>query len=95
MIQELRQHETRLQSVSTTDPIVLCASDDNYVKPLAVTLHSAASSLKPGNHLHVLLMDGGISESNWTGLRETLFDLPITVHVLRPDCQEIAEAICE
>ena len=91
MIQDLRQRESLLQSVSTSDPIVLCASDDNYVKPLAVTLHSAATSLKSGNHLHVLLMDGGISESNWTGLRETLVDLPVTVHVLRPDREEIAD----
>lgn len=90
MIQELKQHET-LRSVATTDPIVLCAADDNYVKPLAVTLHSAASSLKPGSRLHVILMDGGISESSWTGLRETLLDLPVAVHVLRPNRKEISD----
>ncbi|MFT5303679.1 MAG: lipopolysaccharide biosynthesis glycosyltransferase [Mariniblastus sp.] len=91
MIQELSQQKLPLESVSATDPIVLCASDDNYVKPLAVTLLSAVNALRDGSQLHVLLMDGGISESNWTGLRETLFDLPITVHVLRPDRQEIAD----
>lgn len=91
MIQELDQQETTLQSVSTTDPIVLCAADDNYVKPLAVTLHSAATSLKNGNRLHVLLMDGGISESSWTGLRETLLDLPITIHIIRPNRTEISD----
>ncbi len=91
MIRELRQQESSLRSVSTADPIVLCASDDNYVKPLAVTLHSAATSLKNGNHLHVVLMDGGISEASWTGLRETLVDLPITVHVLRPNRQEVSD----
>lgn len=92
MIRELRQSE-ELRSVSTTDPIVLCAADENYVKPLAVTLHSAASSLKAGNHLHVLLMDGGISESSWIGLRETLLGLPITVHVLRPNRKEISDLV--
>ena len=92
MIQELRQSE-ELRSVSTTDPIVLCAADENYVKPLAVTLHSAATSLKNGNHLHVVLMDGGISESSWTGLRETLYGLPITVHVLRPNRKEISDLV--
>lgn len=91
MIQELRQKENTFKSVSTTDPIVLCASDDNYAKPLAVTLHSAASNLGTGSHLNVILMDGGISEESWNGLRETLIDLPITLHVLRPDRQEISD----
>ncbi|MEM7782259.1 MAG: glycosyltransferase family 8 protein [Planctomycetota bacterium] len=91
MIQELQQQDFQLDSVTTTEPIVLCAADDNYVMPLAVTLHSAASNLEKGNHLHVLLMDGGISESNWIGLRETLFDLPISIHIIRPDRSEIAD----
>lgn len=91
MIQQLHKQETFFQTVSTTDPIVLCASDDNYIMPLAVTLHSAASNLNPDNHLHVLLMDGGISEASWTGLKETLLDLPITIHVMRPDKQEVAD----
>lgn len=91
MIHQLQKQESDLQSRSLTDPIVLCASDDNYVKPLAVTLHSAASSLATGNHLNVILMDGGISESNWTGLRETLVGLPITLHVLRPNHQELTD----
>lgn len=91
LIREIREKETFLQSVSTTDPIVLCASDDNYVKPLAVTLHSAATSLKQGNQLHVVLLDGGIGESSWNGLRETLIGLPITVHVLRPNRKEVID----
>lgn len=91
MIQELQNQKTILRSVDKTDPIVLCASDDNYAKPLAVTLHSAASHLRAGNHLHVILMDGGISETSWNGLRETLADLPISIHVLRPNRQEISD----
>ena len=90
MIQELLQSET-LATIPVEDPIVLCASDDNYVKPLAVTLYTAASSLKNGNHLHVILMDGGISEANWMGLRETLVDLPISIHVLRPNLKEFSD----
>jgi len=90
MIQELLQSET-LATIPVEDPIVLCASDDNYVKPLAVTLYSAASSLKNGNHLHVILMDGGISEANWMGLRETLVDLPISIHILRPHLKEFSD----
>lgn len=91
LINELQVQENDFQSISSIDPIVLCASDDNYVKPLAVTLHSAASSLKRGNHLNVILMDGGISEANWIGLRETLLGLPITVHVIRPQRTEVSD----
>lgn len=91
LIHDLQQQKTKFHSLSTADPIVLCASDDNYVKPLAVTLHSAVSSLNPGRHLNVILMDGGISESNWNGLRETLVGLPVTIHVLRPDRKEIED----
>ena len=91
MILELSKQKTTLNSVAKTDPVVLCAADDNYAKPLAVTLHSAASNLRVGNHLNVVLMDGGISESSWVGLKETLFDLPITIHVLQPDREEIKD----
>lgn len=90
MIQELRQ-QSSLATVAQTDPIVLCASDDNYVKPLAVALHSAVTHLQAGRHLHVVLMDGGISESSWSGLRETLLDLPISIHVIRPNKQELSD----
>lgn len=91
MILQLGKHETTLASVSQTDPVVLCASDDNYAKPLAVMLHSAASNLRTGNHLNVILMDGGISESSWAGLKETLLELPITIHVLRPNRDEVSD----
>ncbi len=91
MILQLGKHQTTLSSVSQTDPIVLCASDDNYAKPLAVMLHSAASNLRTGFHLNVVLMDGGISDSSWMGLKETLIDLPVTIHVLRPDRDEVSD----
>ena len=91
MILELGKSKTSLSSVNKTDPIVLCAADDNYAKPLAVMLHSAATNLRVGNHLNIVLMDGGISESSWVGLRETLLDLPITIHVLQPDRDEISD----
>jgi len=80
MIQTLQQHTTKQTWYSPKDePIVLCAADDHYVKPLAVTLRSAATSLKDGSHLHVVLLDGGISEASFTALEQTLEWLPITV----------------
>ena len=59
--------------------------------PLAVTLRSAASSLKQGNHLHVILMDGGITESSYGGLAETLVDLPISINVLKINRGEVSD----
>jgi lipopolysaccharide biosynthesis glycosyltransferase len=91
VIQKLQQRELALQSTRPEDPIVLCAADENYVRPLSVTLHSAASSLTGDHHLHVLLMDGGISQESWQGLKETLVDLPISIHVMKPDRAEVAD----
>lgn len=66
-------------------PVVLCAADDKYIQPLAVTLRSAAEHLRVGSLLQVVLLDGGISESGWMGLQETLIGLPIDVQLIRPD----------
>lgn len=77
--------------VSTTSPIVLCAADENYIRPLAVTLHSAASHLTDGHFLQVVLLDGGITESSWMGLRETLIGLPVSVQVIRPDLSLVSD----
>ena len=78
-------------STRPEDPIVLCAADENYIRPLAVTLFSAASSLAEGSFLHVVVMDGGITESSWQGLKESLVDLPIKIQVIRPDRDEISD----
>lgn len=61
--------------------------------PLAVTLHSAASNLSEGNHLHVILMDGGIKEESFAGLQETLLDLPISVSVLKINRAEVCDLV--
>ena len=79
------------RSRKTTDPIVLCAADEKYVRPLAVMLHSAASQLSDGKHLYVVLFDGGISEESLMGLRESFADLPISVDILKPDLSEVGD----
>ncbi len=85
MIQQTTATLKLTRDVRTTSPVVLCAADESYAMPLAVTLHSAVSHLSAGEQLHVVLLDGGISESSWSGIRETLAGLPITVDVIRPD----------
>ncbi|MEL7497064.1 MAG: glycosyltransferase family 8 protein [Planctomycetota bacterium] len=91
MIQQLQHNTTKLLSARSSDPIVLCAADEHYVKPLAVTLHSAASHLGAGHHLHIVLMDGGITDSSFEGLRETLTDLPISIHTLKFGHDEVSD----
>ncbi len=91
MIQITSQQRTLQLDVTATSPIVLCAADENYVKPLAVTLYSAASNLADGHQLQVVLLDGGISESSWAALRETLVGLPISVQVIRPDLDQVSD----
>jgi lipopolysaccharide biosynthesis glycosyltransferase len=93
LIQQLQRHDQLHLAAQPGEPIVLCAADDHYVKPLAVTLHSAASNLKSDHHLHVILMDGGISEQSYQGLRETLLDLPISIHVLKINRAEVSDLV--
>ena len=91
MIQQTATTLKLTQDVRTTSPVVLCAADETYAMPLTVTLHSAVSNLSVGEHLHVILLDGGISESSWMGIRETLADLPITIDVIRPDLKLVQD----
>ena len=80
-----------INSSDITEPIVLCAADDNYIKPLAVTLQSAAMNIREGGLIKAIVLDGGISESNWMMLRETLANLPIEVHSIQPNLDEVKE----
>lgn len=78
--------KTRIdRSVSTDDPVVLVAADENYVRPLAVTLLSAAQTLRAGSQLRVIVLDGGIEASSWVGLCETLVDYQVSLESIRPD----------
>ena len=70
---------------------MLCAADDNYVKPLAVMLMSAAQNLRDGHSLQVIVLDGGISEPSWGGLKESLVDLPVSIFSLRPELDDVKE----
>ena len=79
MIQQLKDQQKTVSSAKLSEPVVLCAADDNYVRPLAVTLHSAVTHLRDGNRLQVILMDGGMSPASWELLRQT-FDLSL-IHI--------------
>lgn len=89
MIQLLQDISELEANVETTDPIVLCAADNNYVKPLTVMLRSAAENLRVGYNLRVIILDGGIEEASWSGLRESLVGLPIQLFAIRPSFEAV------
>lgn len=93
MIRNLQLTQERHSSVNSTDPFLLCAADDNYAKPLTVMLHSAVSNLREGVSLNVILMDGGIQEESWAGIKESLANLPIKIMVVKPDAREIEDLV--
>ncbi len=89
MIQTRPNVETKIRSDQSAgrlnEIVVACACDDGYAMPLTVMLHSAGSRLSDGHRLSVYFMDGGLSESSWVAIKETLVDLPIDVFCIRPD----------
>jgi lipopolysaccharide biosynthesis glycosyltransferase len=71
--------------------LVLCAVDDNYAMPLAVMLQSAGKNVAIDKHVHVLLMDGGISDVSLRKLEDSLSHLPMTIHLVEPDHSIISD----
>ncbi|WP_016949056.1 glycosyltransferase family 8 protein [Anabaena sp. PCC 7108] len=50
---------------STLQPIILvCAADNNYAMPLAVTVRSALANLKSKRQIALFILDGGINKTN-------------------------------
>jgi lipopolysaccharide biosynthesis glycosyltransferase len=57
--------EGNLETPSNLESIVVvCASDNNYAMPLAVTMRSAIENLNPAYRILFYIIDGGISISN-------------------------------
>lgn len=81
------QHRIPSQATdqSLKEVVVVCACDDNYAMPLTVMLYSAAKNLDAGSRLSVYFIDGGLTESSWTAIKETLVDLPVDVYSVQPD----------
>lgn len=44
--------------------VVVCAADNNYAMPLAVTMRSAIENLEDQHKIHFYIIDGGIQENN-------------------------------
>jgi lipopolysaccharide biosynthesis glycosyltransferase len=74
--------EVSSASTRTTDPVVLCAADDRYARPLAVTLLTAGETMEKGHELTVYLVDNGLSEQSLMMLKETLAGLPVHLEMV-------------
>ena len=79
------------QVFSSKDPVLLCAADENYVRPLTVMLHSAAQQLGDGRELNVFLFDGGIESESLAGIHESMCGLPVNLRILRPSLEPVQD----
>ncbi len=85
-------HKTMNASVrASLDPVVLCAADESYVMPLAVTLRTAGESLRVGRSLEVYLLDNGISSRSWDLLQQSIDGLPIQIRRISPPIDLVAD----
>jgi len=79
----------RTQPQSRVD--VVCAADDAYVMPLAVTLKSVCRNLAAGKEIRLFLLGGDIGDENWSMLERTLADEPIEIHLIQPNLGRVAD----
>ena len=67
------------------DITVVCAADDAFALPLAVTIRSALEKLHPARRLRLFVLDGGISDISRRRLLDTWSLRDIEVHWITPD----------
>ncbi|MBD0344735.1 MAG: glycosyltransferase family 8 protein [Coleofasciculus sp. Co-bin14] len=71
---------------SNTQPIVLvCAADENYAIPLAVTLRSVLLNLKNKPKIALFIIDGGISQRNKRRIFKSLDSQQVDLTWVTPD----------
>lgn len=89
--QTLSAPESGSQALRGIDPVVLCAADERYARPLAVTLLTAGETLKSGHELTVYLVNNGLSEQSLMMLKETLAEVPVRLELVPQQEMEIAD----
>jgi lipopolysaccharide biosynthesis glycosyltransferase len=78
--------------VSSREPItVVSAADDNYAMPLAVTIRSAIDRLRPGQPLHVRILDGGLTVESKERLLRSWQATNVDIRWLEPPIAKIAD----
>lgn len=71
--------------------VLVCGADDNFSTPLAVTLFSAFSNLKPGWAVDLYLIDGGIRPDNKQRVEHIVqtAEAQVNLHWARVDPQRL------
>jgi lipopolysaccharide biosynthesis glycosyltransferase len=70
---------------------VVCAADDNYAMPLAVTLCSVIKNFKSDRRLELFVIDGGIEEKNKQKIASTLESQQVDLHFVEPNDMLLAD----
>lgn len=76
--------------VGATTITVVCAADDHYAMPLAVTLKSAVRTLPSGARIRLFLLADSLSDTNRKRINDTLAGDPIDITVIAPDRNEVS-----
>ena len=76
---------------TTVDPVVLCAADEKYAMPLAVTLVSAAEHLQAGHSLQVHVVDGGMSDGSKARLLKSLDGYPLQIEFVDAQAADLSD----
>jgi lipopolysaccharide biosynthesis glycosyltransferase len=79
-----------MEPILDRDPIVVvCAADNNYAMPLAVTVRSAIENLNRNDKLRLFIIDGGIVPQNKQKILQSLSSdrceitfLPVPTHLI-------------
>jgi lipopolysaccharide biosynthesis glycosyltransferase len=80
-----------LQTPSPREIVVVSASDDGYVRPLAATIRSALDTLGRDRRLRLYVLDGGLSDDNKARLLNSWEDSRLTVEWVQPDLGQIRD----
>lgn len=70
---------------------VVCAADDRYAMPLAVTLKSACRALAPGARIRAHVLTDSISDASWRKMETTLAGQPIDLTATAPRHEVLAQ----
>ncbi|HEY9635127.1 MAG TPA: glycosyltransferase family 8 protein [Coleofasciculaceae cyanobacterium] len=71
---------------SNSQPIALvCAADENYAVPLAVTLHSALVNLKNKPKIALFIIDGGISQRSQRRILQSIDPDQVDISWVQPN----------
>lgn len=79
-------------TVASKQPIVIvCAADNNYAMPLAVTVRSAVANLQSDRHIALFILDGGISKTNKHKIRRSLDSKQVEITWIKLDDAPFAD----